>query len=273
MADKFTGNVVWITGGGSGLGKAMALEFAREGALVVVSGRREENLNQVVSLIADRGFSAASLVCDVTDEEAITRTVSEIDQTYGRLDVAVANAGFAVGGAIEKLRAEDWRRQLDTNVIGLAMTAKHALPQLKKQRGRLALVSSVAGMMASPKSGAYSASKYAVRAIGQTLAMELAGTGTTCTTLYPGFVESEIAQVDNQGVFHPERPDKRPRKLMWPADKAAKVMVNAIYRRRRHYVFTGHGKLAGWLGRHCPAILHTLFSRSRRIEKGGLLER
>jgi NAD(P)-dependent dehydrogenase (short-subunit alcohol dehydrogenase family) len=273
MADRFTGKVVWITGGGSGLGKAMALEFAREGANVVVSGRREENLKQAVSAITEKGLSASALVCDVTDEEAISHTVSEIGSTYGRLDVAVANAGFAVGGPIEKLRAGDWRRQLDTNVIGLAMTAKHALPLLKKQGGRLALISSVSGMMASPKSGAYTASKYAVRAIGQTLSMELAGTGTSCTTLYPGFVESEIAQVDNQGVFHAERPDKRPGKLMWTADKAAKVMIGAIHKRRRHCVFTGHGKLAAWLGRHCPVLLHYLFSRSQRIKKSGLLER
>jgi short-subunit dehydrogenase len=84
----------------------------------------------------------------------------------------------------------------------------------------------------------------------------------SCTTLHPGFVASEIAQVDNEGAFHPEKVDRRPRALMWPTDRAARVMLDAIARRRREVVFTAHGKAAAWLGRHAPGLLHFAMSRT-----------
>ena len=170
-------------------------------------------------------------------------------------------AGFAVAGKIEVLPIDAWRRQFETNVFGLVSTIRHALPALRATGGRMALVASVAGMLATPKTGAYSASKYAVRAIGQTLAMELHGSGVSCTTIHPGFVASEIAQVDNDGCFDASRRDPRPNKLMWSAEAAARVMTRAIAKRRREYTFTGHGKLGGFLGRHAPGLVHLLMRR------------
>lgn len=261
--NRFADKVVWITGASSGIGRALALELAEQGADVAVSGRREERLAEVVAEIEDRGRRARAVVCDVTEEEQVARAADRVARELGRMDVAIANAGLSVSGTIESLSAADWRRQLDTNVIGLALTARYALPHLRETAGRLVLVGSVTSMVASPKSGAYSASKHAVRAIGATLSLELHGTGVTCTTLHPGFVESEIAQVDNEGTFHPEREDRRPRRLMWPTDRAAAVMARAIDRRKRELVFTKHGKLAGFLGRHAPALVHLAQRRQR----------
>ena len=85
----------------------------------------------------------------------------------------------------------------------------------------MVLIGSVASFIYTEKSGAYCASKAAVHAIGNTLSLELIGTGVSCTTIHPGFVESEIAQVDNQGVFDPSRPDPRPAQLMWSSERAA----------------------------------------------------
>jgi len=255
MTERFEGKTVWITGGGSGIGRSLALGFAREGARVAVSGRREDRLAEVVRAVQDAGGAAIAVPCDVTREEDVARAVADVVGAFGGLDVAVANAGFGMSGTIAELTAEDWRRQLDVNVVGAAITARHALPHLVERRGRMVLVSSVMGMMTAPRNGAYAASKYAVRAIGQTLSMELAGTGATCTTIFPGFVESEINQVDNQGVYHPEREDRRPARLMWPTDRAAAVIVDAVYRRRREFVFTVHGKAAGFVGRHMPWLL------------------
>ena len=102
-----------------------------------------------------------------------------------------------------------------------------------------------------------------MRSIGQVLSMELHGSGVSCTSLHPGFVASEIAQVDNQGHFHAERRDGRPRQLMWPTERAARVMVTAISRRRREVVFTGHGRLAAWLGRHAPELIHFAVTRGQ----------
>ena len=122
-------------------------------------------------------------------------------------------------------------------------------------------------MVPTAGNGAYTASKYAVRAIGQTLSLELAGSGVSCTTLHPGFVASEIAQVDNQGHYSPERSDKRPAALMWPADRAARVMIDAIEKRKREYTFTAHGKLGAFIGQHMPGAIQlaTALGRLRGI--------
>jgi NAD(P)-dependent dehydrogenase (short-subunit alcohol dehydrogenase family) len=263
MGQRFEDKVVWITGGGSGIGRSLALEFAREGASLAVSGRRKEKLDAVVREVEALGCRAIAVTCNVTDEADVERAASEVITAFGRMDVAVANAGFAVAGRIEKLSAEEWRRQLDTNVVGLAVTARHALPHLRKTGGRLALIGSASSMMSTPNVGAYAASKYAVRAIGQALAAELHGSGVSCTTLHPGFVASEIGQVDNHGVHRPEFEDRRPQRLMWSSERAARVMVKAIAKRKREYVFTGHGKVGGFFGRHMPGVVHFLVTRGR----------
>ncbi len=261
MSKRFDGKIVWITGGGSGLGREMAFEFARRGASVVVSGRRVERLEETVNHIAEAGGTAHAIACDVTDEDSIIAALAQIIRIHGQLDVAVANAGFSVAGRLENLSADDWRRQLDTNVIGLAITAKHCLPALRETKGRIVLIGSVAGVVAAPGVGAYHASKYAVRAIGQVLAMEVQGSGVTCTTIQPGFVKSEIAQVDNAGEFHADRDDHRPHQLMWDTDRAARVIVDAIAARKREFTFTAHGKAAVFLGQHAPGLVHMIITR------------
>ena len=264
MAKRFDKQVVWITGGGSGIGRALALAFAKEGAAVAVSGRREERLHEVVQELEARGGKGLAVRCDVTDEASVAEAVRAVVRTLGGLDVAVANAGFSVAGRIEKLSAADWRRQLDVNVIGTAMTARYAIPHLRERKGRLALVGSVMSMMSMPGLGANSASKYAVRAIGQALAVELHGSGVSCTTIYPGYTKSEIAQVDNQGRFDASRKDGRPKTLMWSADRAARAMVSAIAQRKREYTFTGHGKVGAFAGRHMPGLVHYGLTRGKK---------
>ncbi|MGB5192795.1 MAG: SDR family NAD(P)-dependent oxidoreductase [Polyangiales bacterium] len=264
MARRFENKIVWITGGGSGIGKALALAFGKEGAIVAVSGRREDRLQEVVDELKSQGVKGLAVRCDVTDEASVAEAVQKVVKTLGGLDVAVANAGFSVAGRVEKLSAADWRRQLDVNVIGVAMTARYAIPHLREREGRLALIGSVASMLATPGIGAYAASKFAVRAIGQTLAAELHGSGVSCTTIHPGYIESEIAQVDNQGRFDPQREDRRPKNLMWPADRAARAMVDAIAKRKREYTFTGHGKVGAFAGRHMPGLVHFGMTRNRK---------
>lgn len=264
---RFDGMVAWITGGGTGIGRGLALRFAREGGDVALSGRRVDRLEETANEVRALGRKALVIQCDVVDEKACETAVSLIEGELGRLDVAIANAGFSVSGRIEQLTADDWRRQLDVNVVGVANTAKWSLPALRRTGGRLVLVSSVMGMLAMPAQAPYSASKFAVRAIGLTLAQELHGTGVSCTTIYPGFVESEIGQVGVDGVFDPSRKDKRPKKFMWTSDKAAQVMWGAIWKRKREYVFTGHGKLGGFLGRHFPGLVHFAMTRESMQKK------
>jgi NAD(P)-dependent dehydrogenase (short-subunit alcohol dehydrogenase family) len=267
MASSYAGQVVWITGGGTGIGRALALEAARQGADVAVSGRRAEPLDEVAAAVRALGRRALAVAGDVVDEEACRATVARIVAELGRLDVAVANAGYGASGAFERLAMADWRRQFDVNVFGLLHTVYAALPELQKTGGRLALVSSVLGLVTLPGQGPYAASKFAVRAIGLTLAQELHGSGVSVTTIYPGFVESDIARTDNQGRFDAARKDPRPAKLMWPADRAARVMLRAISRRQREMVFTGHGKAGAFFGKHFPGLVHFVMTRSGARQK------
>ncbi len=264
----FENQAVWITGGGSGIGAALALAFARQGANVAVSGRRLERLEQVAEAVNATGTEGLAVVCDVTDDNSVAEAVARVTEQFGKLDVAVANAGFAVSGKIEDLSLDDWRRQFDTNVFGALSTINHALPALRESGGRLGLMCSVASMIASPKSGAYTASKYALRGIGQTLAIELAGSGVSCTLLHPGFVASEIVQVDNSGERDASRPDRRPKKLIWSAEAAAKVCVKALHRREREFTFTGHGKFGAFIGKHLPGLAHRVMTKNRGWSAG-----
>jgi len=235
MAKRFDNQVVWITGGGSGIGRALALAFAGEGATVAVSGRRDDRLQEVVRELEARGAKGLAVRCDVTDEASVAEAVQKVVRTL--------------------------------DVIGVAMTARYAIPHLRERKGRLVLVGSISSMMSTPGVGAYSASKYAVRAIGQALAVELHGSGVTCTTIHPGYIESEIAQVDNQGRFDASREDRRPKNLMWSADRAARTMVDAVAARKREHTFTGHGKVGAFAGRHMPSLIHFGLTRGKKQNK------
>jgi NADP-dependent 3-hydroxy acid dehydrogenase YdfG len=259
--------VAWITGASSGIGRASAVELARRGATVAVSARREDRLAELVAVLGRTGVRAMAAACDVCDERHVRSAVGAVVGELGRLDIVLANAGRSVSGTIEELSADDWRRQLDVNVVGAALTARHAIPHLRDSRGRLAFTGSVAGFMVAPGYGAYHASKYALRALGRTLSAELAGTGVSCTTIHPGFVKSEIMKVDNDGGVVDAREDVRPSLLMWSAEDAARVMVDAIVARRRELVFTGHGKIAAWLGIHFPSAMHAVMTLEPMIAR------
>jgi NAD(P)-dependent dehydrogenase (short-subunit alcohol dehydrogenase family) len=263
MGGRFQGLVAWVTGGGSGLGRALALELAGQGARVAVSGRRGDRIREVEAELNRRGQEGMAIPCDVTDEEQVKAAVEAVVARWGRLDIAVANAGYGVVAPFLKVGVETWRRQLEVNVVGVVATLRQAMPELKKTRGRAVVVSSVMGKLALGSSAPYSASKHALVGLCDALYQELQGTGVTITNILPGLVATEIAQVDNHGVFHAQRRDERPKALMWPADRAARVMARAIHRRPRQFVFTGHGRLGVFLVQHVPGLVYALLRRVR----------
>jgi NAD(P)-dependent dehydrogenase (short-subunit alcohol dehydrogenase family) len=258
---EFDGKVAWITGGGSGIGRAVAMEFAKRGAKIAVSGRREDRLAETVAAIQAAGSVGLAVPCDVKSSESVTQAVAKVVAELGSLDVVVANAGFGVAGPVDRLTIQDWQSQFDVNVFGMVRTVQAALPELKKTRGRLVLIGSVASFVTYPSGAAYAASKAAVGIFGDSLYIELAHTGVSCTTIHPGFIESEIAQVDNSGQFRAGRRDPRPKLIMWKADRAARVMVNAIARRRRRKIITGHGLFADAMMRVCPGLIYWVMRR------------
>jgi short-subunit dehydrogenase len=259
---RFAGNAVFITGASSGIGAALAREFAGEGADVALVARRVDRLEALASEIGKTGRRAVVIACDVTRDGDLERAAGQARAALGKLDVVVANAGFGVTGKLETLSLDDYRRQLETNVFGVLRTVYATLDDLKKTRGRLVLIGSVSGHVAVPGSSAYSMSKFAVRGLAASLGHELAPYGVAVTLISPGFVESEISQVDNRGAWRPQAPRRPiPASLVMATPTAARKIVSAVARRRREVVITGFGKAAVVLQRHAPWLLAAVIRR------------
>ena len=261
---KFRDHAVLITGASSGIGAALARELASEGARLVLMARRRERLDALCTELAAAGARAVTHVGDVTKRADLDAAVALAVERYGRLDVAIANAGFGVVGPLAKLGVEDYRRQFETNVFAAIETSKACLAELVKTRGRLVLIGSVAGYISTPNASPYAMSKFAIRAFAEALRPELAPQGVAVTLISPGFVTSEIRQVDNRGGWHEHAKDPLPTWLPMPADVAARKIVSAVYRRRREAVITVHGKVLVWLSRFAPWTLRLAARRGVR---------
>lgn len=246
---------VLITGASSGIGAAMAKEFAKRGARLVLVARRTERLEVLASALRDSGCQVLVVTGDVTRDGDLERATAEARRTFGSLDVVVANAGFGVHGLLAKLSMADLRRQFETNVFGVLRTFWATHPSLKESRGRFAIIGSVSGFYCAPGTIAYSMSKFAVRALAEGLEQELARDGISCTHIAPGFVESEISMIDNQGQLKDEPPrPKAPQFLFMKTPAAAKQIVDAILNREPLRVITGHGKAIVSISRHAPRL-------------------
>ena len=255
--EKLKGKNVLITGASSGIGEALAREFARHGANLALAARRVERLESLAKELSTQG-KAIAISCDVTHDGDLEKAVERCHAELGDLDVVVANAGFGVVGGIEELSIEDFRRQFETNIFGVLRTVRATLNDLKKTHGRLAILGSVSGYAGMPGNAPYTMSKFAVRGLCECLTPELKKTGVSVTHIAPGFVNSEIRQVDNRGIRHAGAKDPLPDWLRMPTDKAAKKMVRAIACRRRERVVTGHGHILVWLVRFFPWLFHLL---------------
>jgi short-subunit dehydrogenase len=260
---------VLITGASSGIGAAVARELARHGANLVLAARRRERLDALAAELGARVKVVATLA-DVTRDGEIERAVEAAVRTFGGLDIAVANAGFAVTGRVDRLALDDYRRQLETNVFGVLRTIYAALPALKRARGQLAIMGSVVGHVPTPGLSPYGMSKFAVRALAEALHDELADDGVAVTLLSPGFVVSDIGHVDNQGRRHEEDASRVPAWLRMPTNEAARQIVAAIETRKREAVITAHGRLGVFLYRHAPWLVRAaLRAGSRRRASPG----
>jgi short-subunit dehydrogenase len=252
------GKVALLTGASSGIGAAMAREFARRGFGVALCARR---LPELEALAASVGPGALAIRTDVTKPGDAEAAVAAALARFGRLDVVVANAGFGVVGRVEDLSLEDFRRQFETNVFGVLDTVKTSLAALKSSRGVLALMGSVAGHVALPGLAPYSMSKFAVRALADTLRRELRPAGVGVVLLSPGHVATGFRQVDNRGRRHPDALEPLPARYLMTADEAARKMVRAILARRRELVLTLHGRLGVALSKLAPSLLDAAAAR------------
>lgn len=262
--EPFDGQVAFITGASAGIGAALARELGRQGADLALVARRTDRLETLAWEVEATGRRAVPITGDVAQDGSIEQAAARAREAFGKIDIVVANAGFGVSGRLDKLTLDDYRRQFETNVFGVLRTIYATLDDLKRSRGRLVLVGSVSGYLSTPMTSAYSMSKFAVRALAETLDYELGAFGVSVTQVNPGFVESELRRIDKNGTFQERIEDDVPTWIQMPAEKAAKQIARAIERRDRELVLTLHGKAAVFLQRHMPWLLGPGMRRVQR---------
>ncbi|HEY6945402.1 MAG TPA: SDR family NAD(P)-dependent oxidoreductase [Candidatus Acidoferrum sp.] len=265
----FRDKAVLITGASSGIGEELAWQLGRAGAQLTLAARRRELLEKLAKRIGDAGKPAPLVVqCDVTQDGDLKKAVEESARHWGKLDVAIANAGFGVVGPLKKLSVEDYRRQFETNVFGVLRTIYASLPEIEKNKGNIVIIGSVSGWAATPGASPYHMSKFAVRALANSITPELRLSGVNVTLISPGFVASNIRRVDNQGRFHEGARDSVPSWLVMPTEKAARQILSAIARGKREAIITGHGKALVFLERFMPWVVRAA-GRKMAAGRGG----
>ena len=203
MAGQFQDQVVIVTGGGRGIGRATALEFACEGARLLLAGRRMDALETAAHECRASGGQAEIIHCDVAKDEDLKHMVGHAIATYGRIDVLVNNAGVVAGGRLDEISADDVGRMVGVNVWAPIRLSQLVVPHMREAKsGTIVNVSSVAGRMGLPYYATYCASKYAMRGFSEALRREVARDGIHVTAVYPGVTATDLLEnVETDGLF------------------------------------------------------------------------
>jgi short-subunit dehydrogenase len=256
-ADAFRDQVVIVTGASSGIGRALTLQLAGQGAKVVLAARRAELLEQVAATCCQSGGEALAVPTDVTDQAQCMALVDKTVAAFGQLDMLVNNAGLAVIARLEDYSDLSlFRHTVDVNFYGAVYCTYYALPHLIHSRGRIAAVSSLGGKAPLPYNSPYIASKFAMHGFFDSLRMELKRHGVSVTIICHYWVVTgfHAAQLDKDGV--PKGPSGRAiySKNMMTAARCAKIVLRAAYRRQRE-VLMGPGPMIAWLKLLAPGLL------------------
>ena len=197
MPGRVEGKVALVTGGASGIGRATALSFAREGAKLVIADRHEEGGHQTVHMITENGGEAIFVQTDVTQATAVEALISKAVETYGRLDCAHNNAGVTQRAypSTAEYPEDDWHRVLAVNLTGVWLCMKYEIPQMLQQGGGVIVnTASVAGLVGLAGRSAYVASKHGVVGITRTAALEYAQQGIRVNCVCPGYIRTPMVE-------------------------------------------------------------------------------
>jgi len=249
---KFTNKIVIVTGASTGIGRETALAFAAAGARVVAVARNAAQLQEIA------GDTILAVPTDVTCDDDVNRLVETTIAKLGRVDILVNNAGFGIRATVENTAFADAQRLMEVNFFGVLRCTQAVLPQMKKQgSGQIVNVGSILSLLATPRNSLYCASKFAVRALSDSLRIELRGTGIDVILIMPGYTDTPF--FENQVRYGgPVRIG--PMKGVHPRT-VARAILCACARRKREVVLTIPGKFGAFLKRWCPRFLDFSLAR------------
>lgn len=250
--------VVVITGGSSGIGKALAEKFGAEGSKVMITGRNQRDLETAVSELRGKGCTIHAFRADVSNEADNKAMAVETVRIYGTIDILINNAGISMRALFSEVDLDVVRKVMDTNFFGVLYATRFCLPEIIKNKGSVVGISSVAGFRGLPGRTGYSASKFALNGFLEVLRNELLKTGVHVLTACPGFTTSNIRKraLTKDGEMQGESP--RNEEKMMTAEECAHHIYKAIVNRKRTLVLTGQGKIAVWLNKWWPSLADRL---------------
>ncbi|UCH13959.1 MAG: SDR family oxidoreductase [Bacteroidales bacterium] len=250
MKDK----VVIITGASSGIGLAMAREFAGRGSKVVMAARNKEKLEKIESELKDQGYEAFSIRTDVTREDDCRNLVKRTIEKYDRIDVFINNAGISMRALFADVKIDVLKQLMDVNFWGTVYCSKYAIPHLVKVKGSLVGVSSIAGIQGLPGRTGYSASKFALHGLLEAIRVENLKNGLHVMILTAGFTKSEIRKRALMENGKPQGYTPRNEEEHMLPEHVAKAMIKALRNKKRHKIVTIEGQLLALFQRIIPTI-------------------
>ena len=244
-----------ITGGSSGIGKALAETFGRQGAKILITGRKKEALDQTAAELAAQNIEVNTFQADVSQEADNEKMAQEAIRLYGKIDVLINNAGISMRALFEDVDLEVVRKVMDINFYGALYATKYCLPSIIENKGSVIGISSIAGYRGLPARVGYSASKFALQGFLESLRTEMLHKGVHVLTACPGFTASNIrkASLTKDGSAQGESP--RNEGKMMTSEECAQHIYRATVKRKKFLVLTGQGKMTVFLNKWFPGFM------------------
>jgi len=270
---KLNDKTVIITGASSGIGKSLAIEFAKRGANLVLAARQYVTLCEIAQNIEQQyNIKAIAVQCDVSIDEDCGHLIKQTLTTFGKIDVLVNNAGISMRALFNDADVDVLKKVMDVNFWGTVYCTKYALPEILKTKGSVVGVSSIAGYKGLPGRTGYSASKFAMNGFLDALRVENLKTGIHVLAACPGFTASNIRNtaLDKNGTQQGESTLEEDK--MMTADEVAQIIVKGVEDRARTLIMTGQGKLTVFLNKFLPGFLDKMVYKTIAREKNSLLK-